>query len=189
MGIARLTFFTMLTEDRVQALKEIAQKAVELDGEFWDVGCNGGGSAAVMREIVPVKIFRLFDSFEGLPASTEEDGQHGKDTPIGEFALPNQDFLRRLGIIHPGWVPDSFKGLEDTKIALAHVDLDYYKGTKEALLFILPRIVPNGFVIVDDYGSSWVGVKPAVDEVIGSDFIRLNAAAEQIIFQKTCTET
>jgi O-methyltransferase len=179
-----LAFFTMLSDDRVKSLTEIAQKAASLDGEFWDVGCNGGGSAAVMKEAAPGKQIRLFDSFEGLPASTEEDGPHGQDTPVGEFSIPNQEFLRRLGTVHPGWVPASFAGLEAARLALAHVDLDYYKGTKEALQFILPRIVPNGYVIVDDYGSSWVGVKPATDETVGDEFVTLPTASEQIIFQK-----
>jgi O-methyltransferase len=180
-----LAFFTMLSDDRVKSLAEVAQKAADLDGEFWDVGCNGGGSAAVMKDAAPKKQIHLFDSFEGLPESTDEDGQHGRETPIGEFSIPYQDFLRRLGIIHKGWVPATFKGLEGSKIALAHVDLDYYKGTKEALQFILPRIILNGYVIVDDYDSRWVGVKPATDEVIGRNFTKLEAPLEQAIFQCT----
>lgn len=184
-----LAFFTMLSMDRVESLATIAKKVSHLDGEFWDVGCNGGGSAAVMKEAVPQSRIRLFDSFEGLPKSTKEDGETGRTRPVGEFAIPYSEYLRRLGTVHAGWVPETFTGLEDSKISLAHVDLDYYKSTKEALNFILPRIVLNGCVVVDDYDSYWVGVKPAVDEAITNDFIKLDAPAEQVIFQRTCTAT
>lgn len=187
MPIQSFTFFTMLSYDRAQSLASIAKKVAHLDGEFWDVGCNGGGSAAIMKEAVPTSNIRLFDSFEGLPECTQEDGDYGREKVVGEFKIPYQDFLRRLGSIHPGWVPETFKGLEESKISLAHVDLDYYKGTKEALQFILPRIVPSGCVIVDDYDSNWVGVQLAVKEVVGRDFIQLQSPPEQAIFQKTCT--
>lgn len=184
LSIARIVFFSMLSADRIQSLDSIARKVLHLDGEFWDVGCNAGGSAAVMREAAPTKQIRLFDSFEGLPASTEEDGPHGKSRAVGLFALPFMDVLQRLGIVHQGWVPETFKGLEDSRIALAHVDLDYYKGTREALEFILPRIVPSGYLIMDDYDSYWVGVKPAVDELMTDDFIQHPAPPEQAIFQR-----
>lgn len=187
-----ITFFTMLSDDRAESLASIAKKASHLGGEFWDVGCNGGGSAAVMKEAVPESQIRLFDSFRGLPESTEEDGQNGKNQSIGEFSIPNQIYLRRLGFVHPGWVPESFEGLEKSKISLAHVDLDFYKGTKEALQFIIPRVVPQGYVVVDDYGSNWIGVKLAVDEVMSTHcryFIQFSAPSEQAIFQRICTAT
>lgn len=178
----------MLSQDRVDSLTDAAKKVAHLDGEFWDVGCNAGGSAAVMKAAAPSKHVRLFDSFEGLPASTEEDGQNGRDREVGMFATPCMDFLARLGTVHPGWVPETFKGLEDSKIALAHVDLDYYKSTREALEFILPRIIPSGYLIVDDYDSYWVGVKPAVDELMTDDFIKLPAPPEQAIFRRVLNE-
>jgi len=181
MPIESFTFFTMLSWDRAQSLAGIAKKAATLDGEFWDVGCNGGGSAAIMKEAVPKSQIRLFDSFEGLPESTKEDGP---GRAVGEFIIPYSEFLKRLGTVYKGWVPETFKGLENSKIALAHVDLDYYKGTKEALQFILPRIVSSGYVIVDDYNSYWVGVKPAADETIGSEFMKLDAPPEQGIWQR-----
>jgi O-methyltransferase len=176
------TFFSMLSEDRALSLAEIAKKSPV--GEFWDVGCNGGGSAAIMKEAVPTSFIRLFDSFEGLPACTEEDGDYGREKMVGEFTIPYQDFLRRLGTVHSGWVPETFKGLEDSKISLAHVDLDYYKGTKAALEFILPRIVLGGYVVVDDYDSNWAGVKPATDEVMTAEFVKIDAPPEQAIFKR-----
>lgn len=184
MPLMSITFHTMLSQDRVDSLTSIAREASLLEGDFWDVGCNNGGSAAVMKYAVPAKHIRLFDSFEGLPAATEEDGANGAERPVGMFAVEYMDILQRLGTIHKGWVPQTFAGLEHSKIALAHVDLDYYKSTKEALQFILPRIVLNGYVVVDDYDSYWVGVTPAVNEVMTKDFIKLDAPFEQAIFKR-----
>lgn len=184
MPILSITFVSMLTQDRVDSLTDAALKVTHLDGEFWDVGCNAGGSAAVMKAAVPCKHIRLFDSFEGLPASTEEDGANGRSREVGMFAIEAPECLQRLGTVHIGWVPETFKGLENSKIALAHVDLDYYRSMKEALEFILPRVVLNGYVVVDDYDSYWVGVKPATDEVMTDEFIQHPAPPEQAIFQR-----
>ena len=109
----------MLSQDRVDSLADIAKKVAHLEGEFWDVGCNAGGSAAVMKAAAPNKHIRLFDSFEGLPASTEEDGPHGSSRPVGMFAIEYVDVLQCLGTVHKGWVPETFKGLEGSKISLA----------------------------------------------------------------------
>ena len=38
--------------------------------------------------------------------------------------------------------------------------------TKESLEFFYPQMVPNGLIVVDDYGfKDWPGVKQAVDEL------------------------
>lgn len=49
------------------------------------------------------------------------------------------------------------------KIALLRLDTDWYQSTKHELNQLFHRIVPGGFLIVDDYGH-WNGCKQAVDE-------------------------
>lgn len=146
-------------------ISSFAESCAALDGDFWDVGCYGGNVAFLMRKAAPGKTIRLFDSFSGLPAATEQDGIV---TPVsGMFATPATRVHEMLGIVHAGWVPGTFKGLEDSRIALAHIDLDLYEGIKASLAFIAPRLVPNGIIIVDDYGASgWAGVTEAVNEYL-----------------------
>lgn len=170
-------FTTMLTKEKCESLLRAAKQTANLDGEFWDIGCNSGGSSALMKFGAPRKTLRLFDSFQGLPEGSEKDLN---DNP-GRFKATHQEELWILGHVYEGWVPQTFFGLEDKKIALAHIDLDLYQGTKDALEFVIPRLVENGIIVVDDYGSNgWNGVKTAVDELTYDNLFRRIEAPEQI---------
>lgn len=50
-----------------------------------------------------------------------------------------------------------------SRIALLHLDLDLYSPTLGALNTFYERVVPNGYVVVDDYGDERVNCKEAVD--------------------------
>ena len=66
---------------------------------------------------------------------------------------------------HPGLIPGTFAGLESTRLALVHVDLDIYRSYMDCLGFIYPRLAPGGFIICDDYGHpSCPGARQATDE-------------------------
>lgn len=163
------------------SLHAAAKQMAGLEGEFWDVGCNSGGSAAIMKLAAPRKHIRLFDSFQGLPESTLQDGRPSEPT---RFTAKYEEELWILGTVYSGWIPYSFAGLEQSKIALAHIDLDLYQGTKDALAFVYPRLVPGGMIVVDDYGSAWSGVTKAVDEFPKHGFSVYERAPEQIILER-----
>ncbi|MFZ0215142.1 MAG: TylF/MycF/NovP-related O-methyltransferase, partial [Candidatus Dormiibacterota bacterium] len=66
---------------------------------------------------------------------------------------------------HPGYIPDTFQGLDVQRIAWAHVDVDIYQSVLDCIDFIYPRLVPGGYMIFDDYGfPSCVSARRAVDE-------------------------
>ncbi|NBW13001.1 MAG: hypothetical protein EBR82_33770 [Caulobacteraceae bacterium] len=50
-----------------------------------------------------------------------------------------------------------------TKISLLRLDTDWYDSTKNELIYLYPKLVLNGVLIIDDYGH-WNGCKKAVDE-------------------------
>jgi O-methyltransferase len=175
------TFSTMLSKVKCHNLWKAATKVRNLNGEFWDVGCNAGGSSAVMKLAAPERPIWMFDSFEGLPESTSED----QNNHPGRFAAKFEEVMWMLGPVYQGWVPETFKGLEDTKLALVHVDLDLYQSTKDALSFIGPRVIPGGLIVVDDYGSEgWNGVSKAVDEFVTEEFIVSKDVPEQITLER-----
>ena len=49
------------------------------------------------------------------------------------------------------------------KISILRLDTDFYESTKIELEILYPRLVNEGFLIIDDYGH-WQGAKKAVDE-------------------------
>ena len=51
----------------------------------------------------------------------------------------------------------------DEPLALAHVDCDWYDSVRTCLERIVPRLVPGGVLVIDDY-YRWSGCRSAVDD-------------------------
>jgi len=161
----------LLDEDRARGLYEAALDASRLQGEFWECGVYKGGSARIIASVIPdYRPFRLFDSFKGLQGidssvDTKEcihNGwlTHEDQNDVRHFV--NYPFVA----VHAGLIPDTFRGLEHSKIAFAYIDVDLYRPTRDALAFILPRMVKDGIIVVDDYGDpDWPGVSRAMEGV------------------------
>jgi hypothetical protein len=64
-----------------------------------------------------------------------------------------------------GKVEDTLPAAAPERIALLRLDTDWYESTRHELVHLYPRLVPNGVLIIDDYGD-WVGAKEAVDEFL-----------------------
>jgi hypothetical protein len=66
------------------------------------------------------------------------------------------------------------------------LDTDWYESTKKELEVLYPRVVANGFVLIDDY-SDWNGCRQAVDEylaTIDKTTYRLELADGSLVIQK-----
>lgn len=177
----------LLSRDRASSLVAEALACLPLNGEYWECGVYKGGSAYLVAEaIAPSKptVFRLFDTFIGLPTPCEFDTHE-----TGEFAaslveaaefLPF-DFIK----YHMGRIPDSFIGLEDSKIAFCHLDLDLYWSTRHAIEFVWPRLMKGGSIVIDDY--EWEGDIgcPGVKKAVWDSGIRiLKSAPFQAVARK-----
>jgi O-methyltransferase len=67
--------------------------------------------------------------------------------------------------IHEGYFPATAQMLEFLKLSFVHLDADLYETTKDALDFFVPRMVPGGVLILDDWKwSGCPGVEKAVTE-------------------------
>jgi O-methyltransferase len=136
---------------------------------------------AVLDALGDDRPIHAFDSFEGLPDTTEEDEIV---MPSGLFASPRQEVLdgfARWGLtpphLHPGWFEDTLStGLPD-RIAFGYLDGDLYSSTKISLSECLPRLAPGAALIIDDYTdpeaspgriAPFPGVKAACDEFFGT---------------------
>ena len=142
---------------------------MHLEGEFWECGVYKGGTALMLAEIISPskdKQSRLFDTFEGMPATAPNIDYHRE----GDFSDNSLNAVRvRIGdsgnlSFHPGLIPDTFSGLEGNKIAFAHVDVDIYQSVLDCCEFIFPRLTSGGIIVFDDYGfPSCPGARAAVD--------------------------
>ncbi len=153
--------------------------SARLDGYIAECGCWRGLSAyeiaLSIKKYAAQKKFLLFDSFEGLSDFKEEDiknsgldarwRQHAKELIVCSLQqvqhnLQEFDFIE----YHKGWIPATFKGHENQKFAFVHIDVDLYEPTKACLEFFYPRMVPDGIILLDDYGYlAFPGAKKAMD--------------------------
>jgi O-methyltransferase len=172
--VDEVTPYTINSPDRLYVLHALARQALANGGEFWECGVYRGGSARMLRRTIesvadPAKrpVLRLFDSFEGMK---ETDGTRDLHRP-GDFADTGADAVRRVVgdppavTLHPGWIPETFRGLESARIGFVHVDVDLYRSVLDVCEFVRPRMVPGSFMVFDDYGfPSCPGARQAVDE-------------------------
>ena len=64
---------------------------------------------------------------------------------------------------HVGWFNETLPINKITSIALLRLDGDWYESTKTCLECLVNKVVKNGIIIIDDYGT-YDGCKKAVDE-------------------------
>jgi len=146
-----------------------------LEGDIAECGIWKGLSALIicgrMRELEPGfdgTGFAGFDSFEGLSAPVPEDRLDPRYA--GMFKDTSIEGVRRTlaefpGVaLHKGWIPDVFREVPERRYRFAHIDVDLVVPTVASIEYFLPRMVPGGVIICDDYASkTWPGTKAAVD--------------------------
>lgn len=195
----RIYPYTMVSYERLSNVYELAQ-AVEknkLPGAFAECGVWKGGCVAIMGYVAKqAKNGRktwLFDSFEGLPEPTKEDGEvaksysgnrnSGKLQSVEKCVGPLEDvkkiFFEVLKIqpqhvvIKQGWFQNTLPSARNEigPIAILRLDGDWYESTKVCLENLYENMVPGGYVIIDDYGH-WEGAKKAVQEFFAEKNIK-----------------
>ena len=148
-----------------------------ISGDVVECGVYNGGSAALMASVCaksPLnRTIWLFDSFEGLPKPTEEDGEEAQSCGWwchGDLSKVKSIF-NKLNIpesrthIIKGWFQDTFPRVQTGDIALLHIDADWYDSVKLCLERFYDSVQPGGYIVIDDYGH-WEGCRKAVDEFL-----------------------
>lgn len=165
-------------------------------GDIAECGVWSGGSLALaamwdMQYPSSRRLYHAFDSFEGLPPPTPEDGEvfdtfnrnsvslgraasgaaRHTGVCVGDGADVVRQFFAGLGIprersrFHVGWFQDTVPAAAPTiaPLSILRIDGDWYDSTKVCLDHLYDAVSPGGFVIIDDYGC-FDGCKRAVDE-------------------------
>ncbi|MGE0821069.1 MAG: TylF/MycF/NovP-related O-methyltransferase [Candidatus Binatia bacterium] len=181
--------YTMVTSKNLANLYSLVQQLNRMDiqGDIVECGVWNGGSAAIMGlacldgDKAKTRNMWLFDSFSGLPRPGAKDGELEKKAFFegwnkGEIEKVKQAF-RKLGVpidhvrIIPGWFEETLKTVSLRRVSLLHIDADWYNSVKVALETLYDKVVPGGFVVLDDYGY-WEGCKKALDDYIAENGLR-----------------
>ena len=167
----RIRSRTLVSEDRCYVIHQLARWARHLDGDFAECGVYKGGTALLIAETLAEagieKRFDLFDTFTGMP---DPGGpSHHAQGDFGDVSLEEVKSVLRghPGVaFHPGFIPDTFAGLEDASFAFSYVDVDIYPSVRDCCTFLYPRTTHGGILLFDDYGlpAYQAEARRAVDE-------------------------
>lgn len=192
---SRVWSYTRVDYSGLSNVYELATIAEEhkIEGCFVECGVWRGGCVAVMAYIAhnagSDRRIHLFDSFEGLPEPTEEDGDEA-NLYVGKCVASYDDVIHLLFsvlklkkeniVIHKGWFQDTIPKAKMGRIAILRLDGDWYESTKVCLDNLYDAVVSGGFVIIDDY-NAWEGCKKAVDEFLAHrnivvDMVKVSAS-------------
>lgn len=165
----RLAGHTLLSDDRLQVLHQLAGAVRRIPGSVAEVGVHRGGSALLLAEVFAAtdKQLHLFDTFTGMPEQTEACDLHC----AGDFADTSLAAVRQLladyaGVqLHPGTFPATVTTeLAAARFCFVHIDADIQRSVADCCAFFQPRLEPGGMLLFDDYGfPTCPGVRRAVD--------------------------
>ena len=158
----------------------------------WHGGSSGLMARASLDHGDGTRTFHLFDSFEGIPepialvdgprAVREVGGEErarGRLQVAYDYAdrggpgsegetralFQHVGYAQRGVHVHQGWFQDTVPRVANSigRIALLHLDGDWYESTGICLEYLYEHVSPGGFVTVNDYGA-YNGCQCAVDE-------------------------
>lgn len=169
--------FTLVGPERIRNLYRLARRieTERISGDVVECGVFNGGTAAVLAHFATHSRLRrtvwLFDSFEGMPQTTEEDGEAAQ-AYTGEVVGNVKNVLQVLKMVDAdlarvriveGWFHDTFATVNIERIALLNIDADWYESVKLCLETFYDKVVVGGYILIDDYGH-WAGCQRAVDQ-------------------------
>ncbi|PWI31714.1 macrocin O-methyltransferase [Flavobacteriaceae bacterium LYZ1037] len=189
--------YTMTSPERivslVRAINYVEKNNIE--GSIVECGVWKGGSmmATILAMKEKNKDIYLYDTFEGMSEPTKEDKSY-KNESAQEAFLSKDEYWKRIecystidevksnifSLEYPinkihfvqGKVEETIPATIPEKIAVLRLDTDWYESTMHEMVYLFPKLVIGGVIIIDDYGH-WQGCKLAVDEYISKNNIKL----------------
>ncbi|MDQ3896510.1 MAG: TylF/MycF family methyltransferase [Actinomycetota bacterium] len=173
---------TMIGHRRLDNLQECIVRVLRdgVPGDLIETGVWRGGAAIFMRAVLKAygdtrrKVW-VADSFQGLPRP--DTRRYPADVASNLWTMSGlavsldsvRENFRRYGLLDdqvrflPGWFRDTLPGAPIHRLAVLRLDGDMYESTMDALSALYDKVVPGGYVIVDDYGAV-EGCRRAVDQ-------------------------
>lgn len=173
------------------SIKYLCENAIE--GDVVECGVWRGGMMMMAAHALQHwgqthRQLYLFDTYDGMPEPEDNDidfdgkamktvwqNQKQQGRKIGFGGTQEQVRTNLMLMKYPehnmhfvaGDVLDTIPAAAPASIALLRLDTDWYKSTRHELEHLYGRVVPNGLVIIDDYG--WCqGAREATDEFLAS---------------------
>ena len=184
---------TYLSPERLNSLYDCIDAVIadNVPGDFTEFGVALGGSGICLAKALDDdRRYVGFDVFGMIPPPTAIDGGRveerykiiasGQSHGIGGdqyygyvenlYDVVSRSFASfgyppdggRVSLVR-GIFDETLPKYEDLRIAVAHLDCDWYDPVSYCLNFVWPRLSPGGFIVIDDY-NDWEGCRKATDE-------------------------
>ena len=163
------------SEQEISNLIKFVTETNNIGGDIFEAGVYEGGTGSVILDVMNKnKKLYLFDTFHDFYGAGKNDPEWiAKLThevhPQLKYSYQNviAYFDRHNNVrVYKGPFPQVIGNIfDDKKISFAHLDMDIYQPTLDALNYIYPKMPKGGAILVHDYSHSELqGVKQAVDE-------------------------
>jgi len=163
--------YTFCSKDKLRSLIKLGNyiNSQKIPGDLVECGtCKGGSAAVISRYLGKDRHLWLYDSFEGMPETSNKDGEKAKEY-VGKGVASEEDVCEVLKLvgtnldqvtIKKGFFHHSFTEKTPEKIAFLHCDADWYESVILVLRTFYHLIPDGGVIVLDDFGY-WEGCREA----------------------------
>jgi len=184
---------TYLAPAKIRRIENALRSVQNVEGDFAEFGVALGGSAILIASHGQRRQFHGFDVFGMIPEPTsdKDDDKSKRRYQIihsgasqgidGELYYGYREdllsevkgnFLRhglRVGEngihLYPGLFEETWPKAGVSKLALVHIDCDWYDPVAYCLEAVAPKLSPGGMIIIDDF-HDYGGCRTAVEEFL-----------------------
>ncbi len=205
---------TYLSSAKIRNLENCLRdvEARRVPGLIAEAGLALGGSAILLAaQMAPARTFHGYDVFARIPPPSERDDEKsrarfaviesGQAKGIGDAAyygyMDNlyEQVVKNFAAfglavdgqrihLHRGLFEDTMVFAPGTRVALAHIDCDWYDPVRLCLERLYPLWSPGGYFISDDY-NDYGGCRQAVDEFLATrKDVRLVTSDSNLVMQR-----
>jgi O-methyltransferase len=138
-----------------------ARQAKNLEGDFVECGVNTGMNARMIIDYInfdtTTKVYYLLDTYHGMSEKYSTKTEMLRSENMGyvtDIYEEVKETFKPFPNVHlvKGAIPETLPLVPSEKVSLLLVDMNCVLPEVEALEFFWEKVVPGGFIILDDHG-------------------------------------
>jgi len=135
---------------------DICEPDPEIDGDL---------AVKDVESLLGKKIENLSGQTSPIKGVYDSRGGHGTIETCKKLLVEELKYEESMIRFCKGWFENSLpeEAPKIDQIAILRLDADWYKSTKICLDYLYDKVVPGGFIVIDDYGR-YDGCKKAVED-------------------------
>lgn len=163
-------FKSLIGEEKLNFLVNKLSLTQNLNGDIAEVGVYKGGSAIEIFKNKSNENLYLFDTFEGIPLSGDNDNFY----QVGDLSDSSYESMlsyfkgKQDVFVYKGTFPnETGKFIINNTFKFVHLDVDTYESYQNCLKFFSTKMEKGGLIFLDDYNEdNCKGATKAVQEFI-----------------------